>query len=67
MSQESNTLAAKSIYKGHTSIVEDVAWHALHDSIFGSVGDDKKLLMLVRATQRFFFFLLFFFPSQIAD
>ena len=45
VSQESNTLAAKSIYKGHTSIVEDVAWHALHDSIFGSVGDDKKLLM----------------------
>ena len=33
------------IFKGHTAVVEDVAWHLLHDSIFGSVGDDKKLML----------------------
>ena len=24
-------------------VVEDVGWHNFHDSIFGSVGDDKEL------------------------
>ncbi|KAK4048583.1 Histone acetyltransferase type B subunit 2 [Microbotryomycetes sp. JL221] len=33
------------VYKGHTAIVEDVAWHCLQDSIFGSVGDDRQLLL----------------------
>ncbi|KAM0788100.1 Histone-binding protein rbbp4 [Microbotryomycetes sp. NB124-2] len=33
------------VYKGHTAIVEDVAWHCLQDSIFGSVGDDRQLLI----------------------
>lgn len=33
------------IFKGHSAVVEDVAWHLLHDSIFGSVGDDKKLML----------------------
>uniref|UniRef100_A0AC35TPQ0 WD_REPEATS_REGION domain-containing protein n=1 Tax=Rhabditophanes sp. KR3021 TaxID=114890 RepID=A0AC35TPQ0_9BILA len=41
----SNTLGAKSIFKGHNAVVEDVAWHVLHDSVFGSVGDDKKLMI----------------------
>jgi len=42
------SVAATSIFagaKGHTSVVEDVAWHAHHAEIFGSVGDDKKLLI----------------------
>ncbi|CAF0930556.1 unnamed protein product [Brachionus calyciflorus] len=38
-------LDALSIFTGHTAVVEDVAWHLLHDSIFGSVGDDKKLML----------------------
>ena len=25
--------------------LQDVTWHVLHDSIFGSVGDDHKLMM----------------------
>lgn len=25
--------------------MEDVAWHVLHDAVFGSVGDDKKLMI----------------------
>lgn len=39
----SGELQAKTIFKGHESVVEDVAWHVLHDGVFGSVGDDKKL------------------------
>ena len=33
------------VYRGHSSVVEDVAWHALHDSLFASVGDDKQLMI----------------------
>jgi len=33
------------VYRGHTSIVEDVAWHCSQDNIFASVGDDKQLLV----------------------
>jgi histone-binding protein RBBP4 len=39
--KEQNHLDAKSIYRGHDNIVEDVQWHQLHDSLFGSVSDDK--------------------------
>ncbi|ORX91076.1 WD40 repeat-like protein [Basidiobolus meristosporus CBS 931.73] len=42
---EARTLDPLRVYYGHTAIVEDVAWHTLHDSIFASVGDDKKLLI----------------------
>lgn len=38
-------LDALTIFSGHSAVVEDVAWHLLHDSIFGSVGDDKKLML----------------------
>ena len=30
---------------GHTAVVEDVAWHLLHESLFGSVADDQKLMI----------------------
>ena len=30
---------------GHSAGVEDVAWHSLHDSLFGSVGEDRQLLI----------------------
>lgn len=43
--KDQQTLDAKSIYTGHTAVVEDVAWHLLHDSIFGSVSDDQKLMI----------------------
>ncbi|CAJ0918730.1 unnamed protein product, partial [Mesorhabditis belari] len=36
---------AKNKFHAHQSVVEDVAWHVLHDSVFGSVGDDKKLMI----------------------
>ena len=26
-------------------MVEDVAWHLLHESLFGSVADDQKLMI----------------------
>jgi len=43
--QNANYLDAKSIFTGHNAVVEDVAWHVLHDSVFGSVGDDHKLMI----------------------
>lgn len=36
---------AKTIFTGHTAVVEDVSWHLLHESLFGSVADDQKLMM----------------------
>lgn len=39
------TLDPTNVYKGHTSVVEDVAWHLMHEAMFGSVGDDHKLLI----------------------
>lgn len=31
--------------EGHTSVVEDVAWHMHNDRVFGSVGDDRTLCL----------------------
>uniref|UniRef100_A0A5S6Q5W0 WD_REPEATS_REGION domain-containing protein n=1 Tax=Trichuris muris TaxID=70415 RepID=A0A5S6Q5W0_TRIMR len=42
---EREALQPTTMYTGHASIVEDVAWHVLHESIFGSVGDDRNLLI----------------------
>jgi WD40 repeat protein len=39
------TLAAERTFRGHTEVVEDVAFHRKHNSLFGSVGDDKMLMM----------------------
>ncbi|CAD0202693.1 unnamed protein product [Chrysodeixis includens] len=38
-------IEAKSVFTGHTAVVEDVAWHLLHESLFGSVADDQKLMI----------------------
>jgi len=43
--KKDQSLAAKSIYQGHTSVVEDVSWHSKHQHLFGSVGDDKMLMI----------------------
>ena len=40
-----NQLEAKSIFRGHTSIVGDVCWHHAHEHVFASVGDDELLLL----------------------
>ncbi|CAD6885155.1 unnamed protein product [Tilletia controversa] len=32
-------------YEAHTSIVEDVAWHHHHESLFASVGDDRQMFI----------------------
>uniref|UniRef100_A0A2K6MIB9 Uncharacterized protein n=1 Tax=Rhinopithecus bieti TaxID=61621 RepID=A0A2K6MIB9_RHIBE len=31
--------------KWHTAVVEDVSWHLLRESLFGSVADDQKLMI----------------------
>ena len=36
---------ATAIRKGHTDVVEDVAWHNHNEQLLGSVGDDKKLII----------------------
>ncbi|KAG0257261.1 CCR4-Not complex caf1 ribonuclease subunit Caf1 [Mortierella polycephala] len=43
--KDKKVLDAFRIYRGHTAVVEDVAWHALHDSLFASVGDDQRMLI----------------------
>ncbi|KAJ3019126.1 Histone-binding protein rbbp4, partial [Thoreauomyces humboldtii] len=43
--REKRTLAPSRTYTGHTACVEDVAWSELCETIFASVGDDKKLLI----------------------
>ncbi|CAF1441354.1 unnamed protein product [Rotaria magnacalcarata] len=43
--KQGRNLDALSIYTGHTMVVEDVAWHSKHPTIFGSVGDDRKMLI----------------------
>ncbi|KAI8062190.1 WD-40 repeat-containing protein [Gongronella butleri] len=43
--QDHRTLQPIRTYVGHTSAVEDVAWHFGLDTLFASVGDDKQLMM----------------------
>lgn len=43
--KEGKIVDAKAIFTGHSAVVEDVAWHLLHESLFGSVADDQKLMM----------------------
>ncbi|KAG8180064.1 hypothetical protein JTE90_016191 [Oedothorax gibbosus] len=43
--RENKVVDAKTIFTGHTAVVEDVAWHLLHESLFGSVADDQKLMI----------------------
>lgn len=45
--KEGKIVDAKTIFTGHTAVVEDVSWHLLHESLFGSVADDQKLMMWV--------------------
>ncbi|KAK9900831.1 WD40 repeat-like protein [Cystobasidium minutum MCA 4210] len=33
------------VYRGHTAVVEDVAWKPDVDNIFASVGDDRQLML----------------------
>ena len=44
-SQIPKVIDAKTIFMGHTAVVEDVAWHLMHESLFGSVADDQKLII----------------------
>uniref|UniRef100_A0A4W6FR38 Histone-binding protein RBBP4-like N-terminal domain-containing protein n=1 Tax=Lates calcarifer TaxID=8187 RepID=A0A4W6FR38_LATCA len=43
--KERKTVDAKTIFTGHTAVVEDVSWHLLHESLFGSVADDQRLMI----------------------
>ena len=43
--KEKKELDPLRVFTGHSAWVEDVAWHEMNETVFGSVGDDKKLLM----------------------
>ncbi|KAJ2160904.1 Histone acetyltransferase type B subunit 2 [Coemansia sp. RSA 552] len=45
VTKEHQSLEPLTVFKGHTAIVEDVAWHSMHGDIFASVGDDRRLLV----------------------
>lgn len=45
--RDGKIIDAMTVFTGHTSVVEDVSWHLLHESLFGSVADDQKLMMWV--------------------
>jgi hypothetical protein len=53
-------MGAQATYRRHVDVVEDVAWHPLHESLFGSVGDDK-LFMLYALGEMFLCVILFLF------
>lgn len=44
-SKERRTLPPVLVLRGHTDIVEDVAWHASDEHILASVSDDRTLSM----------------------
>uniref|UniRef100_A0A2K5Y4P6 Histone-binding protein RBBP4-like N-terminal domain-containing protein n=1 Tax=Mandrillus leucophaeus TaxID=9568 RepID=A0A2K5Y4P6_MANLE len=43
--KEGKVVDVKTIFTGHTAVVEDVSWHLLHESLFVSVADDQKLMI----------------------
>jgi len=65
-SKDKKVLDAYRIYRGHTAVVEDVAWHCLHDSLFASVGDDQRMLMYVVMSTYLDTFVLLFVSWTIA-
>jgi len=38
-------LKAMTTFRAHTHVVEDVAWHPMHETFFASVGDDKLAII----------------------
>ncbi|KAI0660577.1 histone acetyltransferase type B subunit 2 [Cubamyces menziesii] len=44
-SKAKNVIEPTTVFRGHTSVVGDVDWHATEDYTFASVGDDKKLML----------------------
>ncbi|KAG5213332.1 hypothetical protein JEQ12_009118 [Ovis aries] len=43
--KEGKVVDVKTIFTGHTAVVEDVSWRLLHESLFGLVADDQKLMI----------------------
>ncbi|MCO5581058.1 hypothetical protein L7F22_034933 [Adiantum nelumboides] len=39
------TMDPVTTFHGHSSVVEDVAWHNLKETLFASVGDDRSMLI----------------------
>jgi len=40
-----STLEVHTVFTSHQAVVEDVCWHASHEAIFGSVGDDMRVMV----------------------
>jgi len=48
---EKGSLQPLLVLEGHSSVVEDVAWHRLHEFLLGTVCDDKMLRIYDTRTQ----------------
>lgn len=40
-----NEVPVLNVFRGHTAVVEDVAWHSTHPLLFVSVADDHRLMV----------------------
>lgn len=40
-----SSIEPTNVFRGHTSVVGDVDWHATQENVFASVGDDKMLMI----------------------
>ncbi|KAH9929735.1 WD40 repeat-like protein [Fomitopsis serialis] len=40
-----STIEPTTVFRGHGSVVGDVDWHAKHENVLASVGDDKMLMV----------------------
>lgn len=44
-SKKNSTIEPTDVFRGHSSVVGDVSWHATQQNVFASVGDDKQLFI----------------------
>ncbi|MFS7961331.1 putative transcription factor WD40-like family [Helianthus anomalus] len=49
---DNKVLDATHVYHDHASVVEDVSWHLMNNSLFGSVDDDCKLMIWALCTNK---------------
>uniref|UniRef100_A0A2K5DDY6 Histone-binding protein RBBP4-like N-terminal domain-containing protein n=1 Tax=Aotus nancymaae TaxID=37293 RepID=A0A2K5DDY6_AOTNA len=46
---EGKVVDVKTVFRGQTAVAEDVSWHLLHESLFGSVADQALMIWDTRS------------------